>query len=426
MQIIKDFAFGLEWRNTEGSKRSTLATFRREGRRPRSFVSVKANDGSVSFGFSEKNLQKQELPSAAAFLATHPDFSSMGNVAFLFQVEEGVFSLICISNGLPVTGFDFIGSADDCVLLLEEFHQVAASQGAVVIFSSELMQGAQDFNFDALVSRRISLGPKDPICLQTLTPPVVIFSTVGGILALLLLANFGYGYYQDYKTQKVREEEAAMLAAQEAAKTQPEALFNQAVASVVQEASNSIDVASLWNHYSAIPSRFQSWRRESVKCDALGCLETFKPAVRDFAKWADWSGHEGQLLLNFSTHTVQTSKPSFQVAKPDDPINFFGVTDGLYAWTDVMSALRAGTLTVSPKKQLPTIPVLGDKGDFGFYEIEYQGPLWAIEVPMNLKGLSIHSLSITTKEDLLDVEINKESVADRGQVSFKGIYYVKD
>lgn len=425
MLIFNELAFGLDWRSGGLGRRKTIKAYKKEGKKPRAIVQIVDTDGQPFFGFSEKSISNKTTRSIAGLLCSTTQFNTSGQLAFLFSLEGEVHGLVCIANGSPVSGFDFVGTRDDCFYKLEEFMTVASSQGSVAIYCNG-MQGAIDFNLTDFLAQESRLSRIQDVTMKSILPPAAVFAAIGGVALVSGLAFAGFSMYQNYKAEEERERQLYLQQQAELAKTQPEAVFNDALLNLVATATRAVNVPALWAHYSSATATKGTWVRASVKCDALNCAEIFKPRVAGIIRWEDWAQSDDKnITYDFAQVHVELGAPSFEQEKPEGaPDAFFGNKAEMFAWIDSIKSIKVGTLTVGKRSEFTTLPTLESKPRYVFYPFEYSGPLWVMGLPHSVGGMSVETVSLEVRPALgFQTDI---PVEEKGKMNIKGVFYVKE
>ena len=425
MLIFNELAFGLDWRSGSFGRRKTIQAYKKEGKKPRAIVQIVDTDGQLFFGFSEKNISNKNTRSIAGLLCSTTQFNTSGQLAFLFSLEGEIHGLVCIANGSPVSGFDFVGTKDDCVYKLQEFLTVASSQGSVAIYCNG-MQGAIDFNLTDFLAQESRLSRIQDVTMKSILPPAKVFGVMGGAVVVAGLGFVGFSMYQSHKAEQERAQQLLLQQQAELARTQPEAVFKEALLNLVATATRSVNVPALWAHYASATATKGTWVRASVRCDALNCAEVFKPRIAGIVRWEDWAQAEDKnITYDFAQVQVELGALSYEQPKPEGaPDAFFGTKAEMFEWVDRIKAIKVGTLTVGKRSDFTTLPILEGKPKYVFYPFEYSGPLWVMQLPHSAGGMSVESVSLEVKP-MLGFQTDV-SIEEKGKMNIKGVFYVKE
>lgn len=426
MQVIKGIAYGLVWRSVRDKFSQAESALAKEKIPRKSFCRLDTESGK-SLGVGSERVPKEGCRSAAAIISLSKVAATSKNAAFLTEVEEGLFSLVCVSNGLPNPGYDFIGPKDGAISLLEDFYTVASINGSVSFFADtgERFQGSMSFSFTDMVKEAEAQDSKKAIAGQVKNSvgDIAKIGVVGVVFVACLLGYFGYSSYKEYKQQQVLAEAARIQAEQAAQRRNPEVQYKMALERFLSEASAGLNVNMLWSQLAYEPNDFKTWRRTEILCDTAACQETWEPKSKAFVNWSDWNSYERRKELLFNELKVKTSRDPAHVQKPpfEQAETFFGNQSSFIQWVDTLESVKKGTLKVDKPKEVTGVPVVQGKPSYTLRGFEYKGPLWAATIPVNSAGFVVTEAKFSTP-NLSGTNLDADQI---GSFEIKGTFYEK-
>lgn len=426
MQVIKGIAYGLVWRSVRDKFSQAESALAKEKIPRKSFCRLDTESGK-SLGVGSERVPKEGCRSAAAIISLSKIASTAKNAAFLTEVEEGLFSLVCVSNGLPNPGYDFIGPKDAAIALLEDFYTVASINGSVSFFADtgERFQGSMAFSFADMAKDAEAQDTKKSIAAEVKNS-IGDIAKLGAVAVFLLIGLIGYfahSFYKDYQQQQLIAEAARLQAEQAAQRNNPEVQYKIALERFLSEAVAGLNVNMLWSQLAYEPNDFKTWRRTEIFCDMTTCLETWEPKSKAFVNWSDWNDYGKQKELLFNDLKVKTARNPAHVPKPPFELaeSFFGNQASFIQWVDTLESVKKGTLKVEKPKEVTGVPAVQGKPSYTLRGFEYKGPLWAATIPVNSAGF------VVTEAKFLTPNLSGSSLdADQiGSFEIKGTFYEK-
>lgn len=425
MKVINDVVFGLTWRPVKSTVKKAKAEAQKGKGRAKAICDFKSEKSDV-IGISFLRLPKKCL-SAAAICAKHSEAAGDKSAAYLFETSENEFVFIGAVDGAPAPGCDFIGSKEDAMSLFQEFYEVTSSMAPIAVYSTDdiSIQGSYTFSFEKECERWQGKANTTEIEVKNQQGEIIALVAVAGVFVIAALGYWGNGIYQNHKEQERQLELARLQAAEAERRNNPLVQYEDALGSFVSTLVGGVDVGKLWNLISVEDLRRGSWIKEKISCDQNGCSEEWVPANKAHFKWSDWAdANKAQAQLLFNEAKVVLSRPTMLTELPqsDRKLEFFGSSAMFIQWLDALESTKTGKLNVTAPSNLSSIPAVAGKPALFTREFSYEGPLWAIDIPTGIPGMSITKLQIETSKGT-----GSESKTEKlGTLKIEGVFYEKN
>ena len=258
--------FGMRWQpiHDDADLKSLLKKFKADG--SGAYV---ANDTAELLGVSDIAPQGPTYSAALVLSASH---SKNVNELFIFQVQND-YVLIALNKGLPVPGFDLVGSKQDI-------------HNAAQLYSN--IHGEQHIRFIGNVNWMAAIEPLDPQLAfgdTTEDSQVKSLRQTGLLIPLVLvlgLAGMGFGGYSWYQTQQESQRLARTTVAED-----PNIAYEEQLQTALQSlGTTGSGLVDVWNALlETQPSRLAGWDLSVVKCRSDLCEVHW---ARDFGSNTDF------------------------------------------------------------------------------------------------------------------------------------------
>lgn len=425
MKVINEIVFGLTWRPVKSTVKKAKAEAQKGKGRVKAVCDFKSEKSDV-IGVSFSRLPKKCL-SAAAICAKHSEASADKSAAYLFEVPEKEFVFIGVVEGAPAPGCDFIGSKEEALALFQDFYEVTSSIAPVSVYADDeiAVQGSYTFAFEKECERWTGKQGTTEVDVKNQQGEIIALAAIAGAVLIAGLGYWANGIYQDHREQERQLELARQQAAEAERRNNPLVQYEDALSGFISTVVGGIDVQRLWNLISAEDLRNGSWVKEKIACDQNGCTEEWVPANKAHFKWSDWSyadKSETQLLFNEAKVVRKRATILNELPSGDRKLEFFGNSTMFIQWLDSLESTKTGKLNVTVPSSLSSIPAVAGKPALFTREFSYEGPLWTIDIPTNIAGMSITKLQIESSRSA-GSESNTEKL---GTLKIEGVFYEKN
>lgn len=207
--------------------------------------------------------------SAAALIALCE--RDVRNAVFGFRFEDGACAAICFVDGLPMVGYDVVGSPETVAAHIRDFVNTRGEDGKSIEFRGDASlfgravtpEDVQGFSFDD-----ISFDEKEvkSALFVAASPPTVLVAT---LLVILIGGGVSYYAYDRYQQEELRKKQLQQV--------DPNIAYEANVANLLKNdgygASRSIN--AMIPFVSRMPMFMGGWKFESAECQLTSCSITW-------------------------------------------------------------------------------------------------------------------------------------------------------
>lgn len=412
-----NLAFGLEWRKLsgEGDEHREILYLAEEAGAQKLVRMAQDEQQQVVVGLyavadGAKKLQGHVYSAAALFGMSQAD---RRNALMMIKLDDELYAVMATHDGMPVPGFDAVGSRDAMRERALDYIGTQASAALVIFADGDYISvRIEKMAYDM---HQLAIDPAKEARLKPL-PRRINKTAVFGILMIGCL--YGYGEWMDMKAEQRRQ--AALDAQRQQA--DPEVVYRDNLIKELElsGARMSERIPEVMRVAGRFPIEQGGWELQAMKCDRTSCAAVWEKRVVGVT-YADFlSRHTRHGTLNYPidgrtiTEEVPIERRSRVVSRDDvmsvsrdlperlSQLQALGPAAIRYQMTPPsIVGVSLGGVTVSALKD----PVKGGS-------ITVSGPLSAIDALSELKGaFSATSVAINIPNKTFTVE---------------GKYYVKE
>lgn len=262
----QSLAFGIEWQTLPGLRESGIErrTLLRESKASHALLLPQGQKRPL-LGFATGLRRGSRAFSASVLLAHHVGKDEAAVLAC--SLGKNVCGVVAVRNGMPVVGFDEVGTPELVRAKVSEF--VRTFKGPVRTLTWGVhVEGAQEVNPVAL------FGNAEALKAARLTPATLPLKLIGTVAVTFFVGMggwYGYDYWQQQKAEEARQQQMKVKPVD----------YNELYQNTLRGMVSSIGpraegLPELMRTVRAIPASWQGWRLDTVQCHPGICQTHWK------------------------------------------------------------------------------------------------------------------------------------------------------
>lgn len=291
-----NLAFGLEWRKLsgEGDEHREILYLAEEADAQKLVRMAQEEQqqvlvGLYAVGDGAKKLQGHVYSAAALFGMTQAD---RRNALMMIKLDEELYSVMATHDGMPVPGFDAVGSRDAMRERALDYIGTQANASLVIFADGDYISvRIEKIAYDV---HQLAITPAKEARLKPL-PRRINKTVVFGILMIGCL--YGYGEWMDIKAEQKRQ---AALAAQRQ-QADPEVVYRQNLIKELASSGSRMNerVPEVMRVVGRFPIEQGGWELQTMKCDPNTCAAIWEKKVVGVTYSDFLSRHARKGALNY-------------------------------------------------------------------------------------------------------------------------------
>lgn len=332
--------FGLAWRKLTETMSSEKKEIRIIAASEKAKQSAILHKRGVFCGLALEGLPKGVVYSGAILLAN----AGLGdNCIFVYQIEDDLFAVVGLRDGVPVTGMDFVADHATTVAKSSDFIAHSGEVAISAYSNCDFFTDGKQFDLEALDPASVTAAKLVKVGADWSVP----------ILVVLVIASmtFGWFWYEDYQAEQKRK-------AQRQNQVDPVAQY-LASASAILVSELTQPARTTGETYLGIlgnlPATRAGWRVAGAYCQNAQCI----------ISWAQIPGGTNQSFAEGANISELTFKPDGKGIEQAHPVVFPAPSQAVTLET----LKQAQTFSVEAGSLFQTAALAGVQGAMGGAEI---------------------------------------------------------
>lgn len=419
----KTLAFGLRWRSLSGdmSPDKEIGELARALGVKSCLYSKKVDPNWAAFLHPDdyQVSAKKIIPAAMALAAAarNRGGSAQANAIFFGEVEHGVWTVLIVKNGHPISTDEFLGTKAEGDAFLREYLQFESEVGYEYYGEGYAEGGGPILSLEDLAATDIVLPLK-----SAGLPPVAIAAVL--LVFLGMIAGGGWYYMDQQAKKKVAAQQQAAPAIPDARAYYEQSLVEKLKPAFAGPRANSNEFADLMKVVQGYPVENAGWRVRRVTCSKNNCSTlwertsgTFESFVKESPGWLKPMKFYTQPFGN-SIDAVSTAgvEPLYPVVAAEMPkFNEFVVDTG--SVIQQYDPAMAFSMTDPAVFAMPS-EIAGREAEIGDALVKFG--TWEMRGPLRLAVDYLAGLPGNMTVDNFELTVSDRDVS----MQVKGRYYV--